>query len=156
MKIDPGLDKAYRFLLSTFAGPTAPDVVTPFRENTIGTKIGSAHGDHGGLNWGAQHIKLVMSGPGVRRGVVSHYPARLIDIAPTALHVLGLTPPASMDGTILADALLSPEKRDQAKQSALAPTLAAYQDALMQQSSDNMAEDVAKQIRPPGVEAARP
>jgi arylsulfatase A-like enzyme len=87
---------------------------------------------------------------------VSHYPARLIDIAPTALHVLGLTPPASMDGTILADALLSPEKRDQARQSALAPTLAAYQDALMQQSSDNMAEDVAKQIRPPGVEAARP
>ncbi len=140
--IDPALDAAYQYLLSTFAGSTAPDVVTPFRENTIGGLYKSAHGDHGGFSWGVQHVPLVMAGPGVRTGTLSHFPARLTDVAPTALRLLGL-PADSMDGIILADTLLSSTGEEVAAQSRLSGTLTGYQDALITQSVDNIAEDQA-------------
>ncbi|MGH2441610.1 MAG: alkaline phosphatase family protein, partial [Chloroflexota bacterium] len=101
LRIDTNLDAAYRYLLSTIQGPTAPDVIAPFRENTIGTVDTHAHGDHGGLNWGAQHIPLIISGPGVQAGVSSDAPARLMDIAPTILRLLNL-PVHDMDGIVLA------------------------------------------------------
>ena len=155
MKISPALDAAYQYLLSTFLGSTAPDVVAPFRENTIVDTYPNAHGDHGGLNWGAQHIPLVVSGPGVRSGHLSHYPARLMDVAPTVLHLLGL-PPVPMDGAVLADALLSPSAADATAQSARMATLTAYQDALIEQSAGNVAEDTRDRVVPPPSTPARP
>ncbi|GAC1400264.1 MAG: hypothetical protein NVSMB52_13870 [Chloroflexota bacterium] len=155
MKISPSLDAAYQYLLATFSGPTAPDVVAPFRENTIGGLYKNAHGDHGGVNWGAQHIPLVLSGPGVQSGRLSHFPARLMDIAPTVLRLLGL-PTAPMDGVVLGDALLSPTATDMTVQSDMAPSLTAYQDALMEQSTANIAEDKKDRVLPPPSAPLRP
>lgn len=154
-RLNPALDAAYRHLLDTFTGATAPDVVVPFRENTVGTNSTSAHGDHGGMNWGAQHIPLIFSGPGVRRGALSNFPARLIDIAPTALRLLGLPGPG-MDGVVLADAVSSAPASDVAVQSALGGQLTAYQNALIQQSLDNIAEDKKLGFVPPPPMPARP
>lgn len=152
--IAPALDDAYRFLLSTFDGPAAPDVVAPFHENTIGTKYRQAYGDHGGLNWGAQHIPLVLRGPGVKAGVLSHHPARLIDVAPTVLRLLGLS--ASMDGTVLADALLDPSAAEVTAQGANAPAMTAYQNALIEQSARDIRWYQKKRIEVPPTAGPRP
>lgn len=148
VKLDPNLDAAYRYLLSTYAGPIAPHVAVPFRENTISATIFSAHGDHGGLNWGAQAIPLVLSGPGVPSGVVSHHPARLMDVAPTILRLLGI-PHAPMDGAVLADALRSPTSQELETHARLASMLRPFQHALMQQSHDNIEEDRRTGHQPP-------
>jgi predicted AlkP superfamily pyrophosphatase or phosphodiesterase len=155
VRIDPALDAAHRSLLGTFVGPRAPDVVAPFRENTIGTKLSSAHGDHGGLNWGAQYVPLILSGPGIATGVVSHYPARLIDVAPTLLRLLGLAPRA-MDGIILADALGAATAQEVAAQQSRWPSLLAHQTALLQQSANNIAEDARSHLVPPASLPLRP
>lgn len=153
--IDPKLDAAYRYLLSTFVGPTAPDVVAAYRENTIGTASTTARGDHGGLNWGAQHIPLVLAGPGIQPGARSSYPARLVDVAPTVLRLLGVPFPRT-DGLVLADALATPSAAEIAAQDALGPTLTAYQDALITRATDNLAEDATLGLRPPPSAAIRP
>lgn len=153
--IDPALDAANQYLLSTFAGPRAPDVVAPFRENTIGVALPSAHGEHGGLNWGSQHIPLVMSGPGVRAGLISQFPARLIDVAPTVLRLLGI-PTTGMDGIVLADAMANPSVADVSTQSAQGSAASAYQTSLMTQSLENTAEDAKLGFHPPPSLPVRP
>jgi len=59
---------------------------------------------HLGPQWDDQHIPLVMAGPGIKRGLVSTYPARLVDIAPTVEHLLGV-PTGKVDGVVLADSM---------------------------------------------------
>ncbi len=106
---DPNVELANQHLLSTMAGSNAPDILVAFAEG-VGCEPGGQSGwkgDHGGASWESQHFPLVISGPGVRSGVVSTAPARLIDVAPTALQLLGITP-NGMQGTVLADALESP------------------------------------------------
>ncbi|MGH2448403.1 MAG: alkaline phosphatase family protein [Chloroflexota bacterium] len=146
--IPSDLDDAYRYLLSTFSGPTAPDVVAPFRENTIGSAEKTAHGDHGGLNWGAQHIPLFIAGPGVRPGATSHFPARLEDVAPTVLQLLGLASP-DMDGTVLADCLGNASAAQVSAQEALRGPLTAHQAALITQAETDIAQDQKAGIHPP-------
>jgi arylsulfatase A-like enzyme len=141
--------------MGTFAGATSPDVVVPFREDTIGRIYPNAHGDHGGLNWGAQHVPLIISGPGVRSGTTSQYPARLIDVAPTALRLLGL-PQAGMDGTVLADALTDAQPGELGAQSALANALTGYQNGLLAQTEQNTTEDGRTGHRPPRSLPPRP
>ncbi len=153
--MDPALNAAHHAMLSTFVGPRAPDVVVAFRENTIGMKLTSAHGDHGGLNWGAQSVPLIMSGPGIASGQTSHFPARLIDVAPTVLRALGL-PSRAMDGIVLADALTEPLATDVAMQSSQMDGLVATQTALMQLSSDNIAEDAQMHLAPPSALVPKP
>jgi arylsulfatase A-like enzyme len=155
VRLDPALSAAHHYLLGTFAGPRAPDVVAPFRENTIGDRLSAAHGDHGGLNWGAQHVPLILSGPGVAPGVNSHFPARLIDVAPTVLRLMGL-PARAMDSLVLADALDEPTAHERAAQASVAAPLTAHQVALMQQSSNNVAEDAQSHLAPPPSLALRP
>jgi hypothetical protein len=101
-------DQAYQFLLSTFSGRSAPQVVIFLRENAsiLGRNQVGWRGDHGGPSWNAEHIPLVISGPGVRQGVRSSYPATLYDITPTILSLLGVRP-QGMDGVILTDALIN-------------------------------------------------
>jgi arylsulfatase A-like enzyme len=64
-------------------------------------------GQHDSISWLQQHNFLLFSGPGARKGFVSDSPARLVDIAPTALTLLGISP-ERMDGIVLSDALESP------------------------------------------------
>lgn len=153
--VDPALDAAYHYLLNTFRGPTAPDVVAPFRENTIGTADIHAHGDHGGLNWGAQHVPLILSGPGVHPSGTSQAPARLMDVAPTVLRLMGL-PAGRMDGMVLADAVATATAQEVAAQDALNTTLKGHQAALINQAIDNTSEDADRKIVAPPSQLARP
>jgi arylsulfatase A-like enzyme len=104
-----GVEAANQALLQSFAGPNGPDVVVLFAEGAGSEPGGQASwkADHGGASWQAQHIPLVFSGPGVRSGQVSSYPARLMDIAPTALQLMGV-PHKGMQGIPLADAMQAP------------------------------------------------
>ena len=58
----PKLDRAYRYLLSTIAGPEAPDVAAPFREDTIGQQLNHVYGHHGGMNWGTKGTSAALLG----------------------------------------------------------------------------------------------
>jgi arylsulfatase A-like enzyme len=108
---DPAVQQAYQDLLLSFDSPESPDIVLLYDENTITMtptflRIGRK-GDHGGATWGAQHIPLILEGPGVKQGYTSAYPARLVDIAPTLETLLGVSP-QHQDGIPLADAMVSP------------------------------------------------
>jgi arylsulfatase A-like enzyme len=131
--IDPALEAALQYLLGTFAGPLAPDIALAFEEDTITRWYDTAHGEHGGATWGAQQVPLVIAGPGVKRAVQSDFPARLMDVAPTVLTLLGLQP-TNMDGVVLADALTAPTNAQLHAQDTLAPALAAYQRAIIARS----------------------
>jgi predicted AlkP superfamily pyrophosphatase or phosphodiesterase len=156
LRITPSLDDAYHYLLNTFAGPSAPSVVAPFRENTIGQAFNNLHGDHGGLNWGVQQIPLVLSGPGVSAGVVSHHPARLMDIAPTVLRIMGVPVPGVMDGAVLADAVVGARADEVGAQQALAVPLTAHQNAVIAQALDNAAQDHRAGHHPPPAVPIKP
>jgi predicted AlkP superfamily phosphohydrolase/phosphomutase/Flp pilus assembly protein TadD len=54
--------------------------------------------------WHREHGILVMRGPGIRAGASPHAPG-LLDIAPTALALLGLPMGRDMDGRVLAESL---------------------------------------------------
>jgi len=99
------------YLLSTIATSDSADVVVSYAPGTGtgGTVRGGFEQTTGslGLQWDDQHIPLIIAGHGVNRGVVSRFPARLVDIAPTIESMLGLTPPR-VDGIVLADALIEP------------------------------------------------
>lgn len=56
--------------------------------------------------WHREHGVLVMCGPGVQPGSSIHAP-NLLDIAPTALALLGLPTGRDMDGRVLSEALTS-------------------------------------------------
>jgi hypothetical protein len=106
----PSVDNAYQFLLGTLAGPSAPHVVLFLRENAsiAGRNQVGWRGDHGGPSWNAEHIPLIISGPGVRHDVKSTYPATLYDVAPTILTLLGIAP-QGMDGVPLEDGMSEPD-----------------------------------------------
>ncbi len=137
--VDVELEKAYQYLLQTFAGPIAPDIALWFEENTITSHNPEVHGEHGGATWGAQHIPLVISGPGVRRNHTSPFPARLMDIAPTVLTLLGLHP-ERMDGIVLADALKGATDSQSTTQHDLTGRLNEYQAALIARSAADIAQ----------------
>ena len=48
---------------------------------------------------------LIMKGPGIERGVKLKRPVRLIDVAPTIAHVLGIPPPRDSEGRVLHEIL---------------------------------------------------
>jgi predicted AlkP superfamily pyrophosphatase or phosphodiesterase len=139
-RLDPVLDGAYRYLMSTFAGLAAPDVIAPYRENTVGSAYTSLYGNHGGMSWGVQHVPLIISGPGVRRGIRSKAPARLVDVAPTVMRLLGIPLP-SADGIVLADALQKPTIAELSAQVRLVPSLALHQEALREQAVEEIRQD---------------
>lgn len=104
----PATETANQYLLGSFAGPNGPDVVVFFTEEAASLPGGEASwkGDHGGADWDAQHLRIIMSGPGIRPGTVSAQPAPLMDIAPTVLSLMGITP-TGMRGVPLTDGMLS-------------------------------------------------
>jgi predicted AlkP superfamily pyrophosphatase or phosphodiesterase len=111
--------KAYLDLADTEASSSGADILLPYGEDTTGLQSGKAfHGMHGGFSWGAQHIPLILAGPGVRPGV-SHFPAKLVDIAPTIERLIGLPVPAGVDGVVLADAVSGSSAPERAAQQAV-------------------------------------
>lgn len=151
--VHPELDAAFRYLLTSMDGPESPDVVAPFAENTIGKLVTHAYGHHGGLNWGAQHVPLVLAGPGVRRVATSHFPARLVDMAATMARVLGVSL-SQQDGIVLADALITPRHDEVERQAALSSFLAIQQNAIIAQYvSDTLADQQAGIVPLPSLPA---
>jgi arylsulfatase A-like enzyme len=129
-----------QYLLRTFAGPNGPDIVVLFAEG-VGSEPGgqaSWKADHGGASWQSQHMPLIISGPGVASGRVSPSPARLIDVAPTVLHLMGM-PDGGMQGIVLADALSSPTARARRRQAALNRQLLPLVAGMQQQSRAELA-----------------
>jgi hypothetical protein len=127
---------ALQYLVGTTAGRDGPDVWTLYRENfTIVPRnvAGTWKGTHGGATWKVQHVPLILSGPGIRQGVHSQFPARAIDIAPTLERLLGL-PAIPRDGVILADALTQPTHAELKPQEEIAASLTLDVQALQLQS----------------------
>jgi hypothetical protein len=115
-----GMESANQYLLHTFNSPVGPDIAVFYREGSVGTPASQKtwKGDHGGADWQAQHVPLLISGPGVRQGYTSSHAARLEDVAPTALHLLGI-PASDMHGIVLADALRKRTAQETAQQASL-------------------------------------
>lgn len=113
----PGVEEANQHLLSTFNGANGPDLVVLMKEHSmiVAGNESAWKGDHGGSAWESQHIPLILSGPGVRKGYTSIYPATLMDVAPTALSLMH-TPATGMQGIPLADALLGAAAPQRAEQ----------------------------------------
>jgi hypothetical protein len=134
--VSPQEGAALKSLVDTTAGQNGADLWVLYRENytVLATNVtGTWKGTHGGATWKVQHVPLIMSGPGIRRGVHSRFPARAIDIAPTIERLLGL-PPIHRDGVILADAFVSPASYEVKPQKAIAPPLEANVHAMQAQS----------------------
>ncbi len=132
----PEVAVAQKFLLGTLANQSAPQVVMFLAENTsiVGRNETNWRGDHGGASWNAEHIPLILSGPGVREGIHSSYPATIYDIAPTILSLLG-APWTGMDGIPLYDAFTNPDVAGAEAQAARGAKLAPLVSALQLQSS---------------------
>jgi hypothetical protein len=102
--------------------PTAPDVFVSMRwrpdRNDVGTPgmltcdicpYGPGQGMHGSLSPFEMHNTFIAAGPDFRSGVVDHLPTGNVDIAPTILWILGVKRPKTMDGRVVAEAMLGIE-----------------------------------------------
>jgi hypothetical protein len=126
------LENTYQYLLSTVAGPNGPDINLFAPENTVFEEkmFLYSHGSHTETTWLTQHIPMIVAGPGVKKGLSSSFPARLVDVAPTVLTLTGVTPDG-MDGVVLADCLESPTEEQINAQKAIEPSLLKFQNQLM-------------------------
>lgn len=130
LRAGPYVERANQTLLRSFNGPTGPDLVVFYTEEAagVGPGQGSWKGDHGGADWESQHLPLLMWGPGVRKGYRSSKPARLEDIAPSVLMLMGYSS-KGMRGVPLADSMLNPPgwaKTEQVRQvKAVSPVVTA-------------------------------
>ncbi len=100
--------------------PAAPDVVLSNRWNdqtsqkgvpgllmSSAIKFHPGQGYHASLSRFDMHNTLVAIGPDFRKGFVDETPSGNIDIAPTALSILGIAAPKLMDGRVLSEAMLN-------------------------------------------------
>jgi len=99
--------------------PHAPDVVMAFRwnekKNQFGVpgmidadwQRGAGKGTHATLSRFDMHNTLIAAGPDFRRGYTNELPSGNVDLAPTILHILGITPPQRLDGRILSEAMVN-------------------------------------------------
>ncbi len=106
--VSPSLKRAYLRLANTMASDSSADVYAIYAPH-VSSRTSVANGyiwkeGHLGPQWDDQHIPLIIAGPGVRSGVTSNYPARLVDVAPTVESLLG-GKPNRVDGVVLQDAL---------------------------------------------------
>lgn len=89
----------HKNLVNTMAAPYGPDVVGLLRDRT---SYGVA-GDHGGHQREVQRIPVVVAGPGIVPGPRAGVEARLVDLLPTVLDLIGVPadPDHPLDGTVL-------------------------------------------------------
>jgi arylsulfatase A-like enzyme len=97
--------------------PDSADVVFSFRwseaKNRWGIpgsfvgegRKGGGFGTHASLSRFDVHNTLVAAGPDIRAGFVDELPTANVDVAPTILRLLGITPPEARDGRVLFEAL---------------------------------------------------
>jgi len=128
---------AYVTLANTSASSSGPDVLAIFAPH-VSSRATVAYGyswqaGHLGPQWDDQHIPLIIAGPDVQAHVVSAYPARLVDIAPTIERLLG-APTGSVDGVALEDALLHQNRSAVQRQRARGRHLGPVVTALKQRS----------------------
>ncbi len=94
----------------------APDVLVSMRWTSEKNEFGAAGmitstegkrglGTHSSLSSFDLHNTLIASGPDFKKGFVSELPSGNIDIAPTALSILGVESPSPMDGRVLSEAM---------------------------------------------------
>lgn len=99
------------------ASASAPDILISSRWNDgpnefgargeVASDIGKGlgQGTHSTFSPYDVHNTLIASGPDFRHGWKDETATGNIDVAPTVLHLLGLTPPEKMDGRVLTEAL---------------------------------------------------
>jgi len=80
-------------LVNTMAWSGSADVVGLLADHTGYSEIG----DHGGAQKTEQRIPMAMYVPGMKH-LVSNAPFRLVDVMPTIMRTMGLTPTKAMDG----------------------------------------------------------
>jgi predicted AlkP superfamily pyrophosphatase or phosphodiesterase len=97
----------------------APDVVMAFRwnekKNQFGVpgmidadwQRGAGKGTHATLSRFDMHNTLIAAGPDFRHAKVTDLPSGNVDLAPTILRILGITPPQQLDGRILSEAMIN-------------------------------------------------
>jgi len=94
----------------------APDVVVSMRWTADANEYGTpglltvmeghlGHGSHGSLSRFDLHNALIAAGPDFKNGFVSELPSGNVDLAPTVLFILGVSPQTPMDGRILHEAM---------------------------------------------------
>ena len=94
-----------------------PDVVMSFRWNDSKNQFGipgmidadwqrgAGKGTHATLSPFDMHNMLIAAGPDFRRGQTDDLPTGNIDLAPTILRILAMTPPHQMNGRVLFEAV---------------------------------------------------
>ena len=95
----------------------APDVVMAFRWDDSKNQFGvsgmidadwqrkAGEGTHVTLSRFDMHNTLIAAGPDFQRGRMTDLPSGNVDLAPTILRILGITPPQQLDGRILSEAM---------------------------------------------------
>ncbi len=97
---------------------TMPDIVFSFKwtdeKNEFGVpgyvlSEGSKRGagTHASLSRWDVHNTLIANGPSFRPGFITDLPSSNVDVAPTILKILGITPSQPMDGRVLSEALVN-------------------------------------------------
>ena len=97
--------------------PDVPDVVMAFRWNDQPNQFGvhgmidadwqrgPGHATHATLSRFDMHNTMIAAGPDFRHGQADDLPTGNVDVAPTVLRILKLTPSMPMDGRVLTEAL---------------------------------------------------
>ncbi len=133
------VSQAYAMLMATNASADGPEVFAVYAPHvTTGDRISNGYhwlGGHLGPGWEDQHIPFVLAGAGIKHGVRSTYPARLVDIVPTLERLLTLQPSQS-DGIVLANALVGAGHNARSKQQAVGVRLVPLVRALQERSLD--------------------
>src|SRR5437762_8278462 len=95
----------------------APDVVMAFRWDASKNQFdvpgmidadwqrAAGKGTHATLSRFDMHNTLIAAGPDFRRGEADDLPSGNVDLAPTILRILGITPLRQLDGRILSEAM---------------------------------------------------
>jgi predicted AlkP superfamily pyrophosphatase or phosphodiesterase len=94
-----------------------PDVLVAMRWSAEKSEFGTpgliaseggkkGKGSHGSLSRFDMRNTLVAAGPDFKSGLIDELPTGNVDLAPTILHILGVSPPFIMDGRVLEEALV--------------------------------------------------
>ena len=96
-----------------------PDVAMAFRWNDRKNQFNlpgminadwnrpAGQGTHATLSRFDMHNTLIAAGPDIRHGQSDNLPSGNVDLAPTILNILGVSPAQKMDGRILSEALIN-------------------------------------------------
>ena len=112
------LDGTFPLEVAKIDNQHMPEVVLAFRWTETANAYGipgtidadwqrkAGEGTHATLSKFDVHNVLVAAGPDFIRGQTDDVPSSNVDLAPTILRILGLTPPQPLDGRIVAEAMV--------------------------------------------------